>query len=270
MGSVYSDTTSVGGGFGGAIPFGVPYGGGFGSGDGGLLGAAVLLGLVGNGGFGRGRDNGDGCCDHDHSDNNNPYIAAILSNLNNIATAIPTTALETQGTINNAIGSLALGIQQGLSSVKDSVQSAATANLLATNAVANQVGVTALQTVIAIGNDGDKTRAQGQEIKDLINSVNTQNLNRELAVAEARLARRETDSRMREVEVNVSQTVNQQQVQAQAQLQQQQQAQFLAGILAEVRNLAGDIQAVKQGQVIFNSGAMTASGTQAAANTKVA
>jgi len=241
------------------------YGMGFGGGDGGL-GIIALLALLGRGGIGdRGRD-----CDGGAVNNANPFIAAILNDLNEISASIPASALETQAAISGQLGSLALGLQQGLSSLKDTVTNTATANLLATNQVGQQVATGTLQTVIAIGNDGDKTRAQGQEIKDLINSVNTQNLNRELAVAEARLARNETDSRLREVEVNVNQTVNQQQVQAQAQAQQQQQAQFLAGILAEVRNLAGDIQAVKQGQVIFNSGTMAASGTQAAANTKVA
>jgi hypothetical protein len=275
---------------GGAMPFGIPVGVGGGDGMGGIGGGLLLGALLGGGGlFGRGRDHDHGghCPTpvdvnvHDHSPHCPPaadyspaFIAAILNNLNNISAAIPTSALETQGTINTAIGSLALGTQQGFASVKDSVQSAATANLLATNAaerttLVSQAAVLAavaeskFDLAVAVRDDGDKTRAQ-------IALYHEADLQRQLAVAQNALTEERGHSRIREVEVNVSQTVNQQQVQAQAQLQQQQQANFLAGILAEVRNLAGDIQAVKQGQVIFNSGTMAASGTQAAANTKVA
>lgn len=65
------------------------------------------------------------------------------------------------------------------------------------------------------------------------------------------------------VEVTVSQNV----VQAQAQAQQQAQ---LQGLFTQFANIANDLQQVKQGQVIFNSGLMAGSGTQAAANTRVA
>ena len=53
--------------------------------------------------------------------------------------------------------------------------------------------------------------------------------------------------------------------------QQQAQGQFqiLAALSAAVNNLANDVQVVRQGQTIFNSGTMAASGTQTAANTKV-
>jgi hypothetical protein len=279
---------SSGGGIG-AIPFGVPVGGGDG-GFGGIGGGLLLGALLGGGGlFGRGHghDHG-GHCGPDNIDVNvhstgpacpapdySPaFIAAILNNLNNISAAIPTSALETQGALNAAISSLALGTQQGLSNVKDSVQNAGTANLLATAgaerttllaqaATLAAVAESKFDIAVAIRDDGDKTRAQ-------IALYHEADLQRQLAVAQNALTEERSHGRIREVEVNVSQTVNQQQVQAQAQAQQQQQANFLAGILAEVRNLAGDIQAVKQGQVIFNSGTMAASGTQAAANTKVA
>ena len=53
--------------------------------------------------------------------------------------------------------------------------------------------------------------------------------------------------------------------------QQQAQGQFqiLASLAAAVNNLANDMQVVRQGQTIFNSGTMAASGTQTAANTRV-
>lgn len=268
---------AAGGGFGGGwggIPYPFPVGS-YNNGDGiGGIGGLLALGLIAGGGFGGfGRDRGHGhdhCCD----DNNNVATAAILAGVNNLSTAVPTAALETQGTINTAIGSLALGTQQGLSNVKDSVQVAGAACLNATNTVersvltssavlASAIADSKYATAVAIRDDGDKTRAQ-------IALYHEANLQRQLGVAEAALAEERSSRRIRDVEVSITQTQTNTQVQAQAQQQQQQQAQFLAGILAEIRNLAGDIQAVKQGQVIFNSGTMAASGTQAAANTKVA
>lgn len=213
----------------------------------------ILLALLGRGRGGLlGGDGGD--C------GTAPINPAVLTALNNISSAIPTTALETQAAITNAIGALSLGTQQGFANVKDSVQATSALQLGAINNVGTAVQTGTLQTVIAIGNDGDKTRA-------LIQSINDTNLNRELAVAQSALSEERSNRRIREVEVNVSQSVTQNQNQAQAQLQTQMQFQNLFGVLS---NLANDLQQVKQGQVIFNSGAMTASGTQAAANTRVA
>lgn len=229
------------------------YGGiGLGGGDSGL-GLVALLALLGRGRLGGGDECGTG----------NALDAAILNAVNGITSAVPTTALETQAAVTHAIGSLALGTQQGFANIKDSVQAASALNLSAINNTNQNVLITALQTQIAGAAEHDKTR-------ELIRAVNDSNLQRELTVAQSALAEERNSRRIRDVEVSVNQSVTQTQAQGQVQAQAQQQAQFLAGILAEVRNLAGDIQAVKQGQVIFNSGAMTASGTQAAANTKVA
>jgi hypothetical protein len=62
------------------------------------------------------------------------------------------------------------------------------------------------------------------------------------------------------IEISVSNSQTQAQAQQQAQLQ---------GIYGVISNLANDLQIVKQGQTIFNSGTMASSGTQAASNTKV-
>lgn len=219
---------------------------------GGGLGMIALLALLGRRGFG----DGDG----DHArDGMTPagaaLIQSIMQGVNGIAADVPRVALESQAEIQQTLGALALGTQQGLANVKDSVQASGTVNLVATKDVGTQVQTGVLQTVIAVTNDGDKTRA-------LITELNTQNLQRELAVAQSALTeergRRHSDG----VEVRVSQTVTQ----AQAQAQQQAQFNNLFGALS---NLANDLQLVRQGQTIFNSGTMAASGTQAAANTRV-
>lgn len=265
-------------GFGGwsGIPYPFPVGNYGGDGLNGITGLAAIA-LLAGGGFGNWNRGGhhDHGCPRDCGDvNSSAAVAAILAGVNNLSTAVPTAALETQGTINTAIGSLALGTQQGLSDVKDSVQVAGAANLAAicnversvltsTASLLSAVKDSQYATAVAVRDDGDKTRAQ-------MALYHEANLQRQLGVAEAALAEERSSRRIRDVEVSINQTQTNTQVQAQAQAQQQQQAQFLAGILAEIRNLAGDIQAVKQGQVIFNSGTMAASGTQAAANTKVA
>lgn len=233
-----------------------------GSGEGGLLAGVLIASLLRRGGIGGDGDCGDG--------NGKLLEAAILNAVNGITSAVPTTALETQATIAHAISSLALGTQQGFANIKDSVQAASALNLSATNNVNQSVLVTGLQTQIAVGNDGDKTREAIANLSSKIDANTISNLQRELTVAQLESSEERNSRRIREVEVSVSQSVNQTQLQGQAQGQQQQQAQVNAAILTLLHNLQGDLQAVKQGQVIFNSGTMAASGTQAAANTKVA
>ena len=115
----------------------------------------------------------------------------------------------------------------------------------------------------AVRDDGDRTRA-------LIVSQNDAMLNRELAVAQAALLEQRAIGRSRDVEVNVTQSVTQNQNNLQQQSQSQQQFQILANLAAQVGNLAGDIQAVRQTQSNVNFGVQgTAGQTASAANTRV-
>lgn len=199
---------------------------------GGGLGAGLVGGVIGSQLFGRrgGGWGGDG-----GSDGVSPaeaaIDAAILNNVNALTAAVPTTALQTQAAINSNIGALALGTQQGFANVKDSVQATAALNNAAISNVNQNVLVTGLQTQIAIGNDGDKTRA-------LIESINNANLQRMLTVAQQELFDERGRSRSRDVEVNVSQVVNQ------AQAQAQQQAQF-QGLHDLVRQCVGELQVAR-------------------------
>lgn len=120
----------------------------------------------------------------------------------------------------------------------------------------NQNTQAILQAVAAVG-----TKIDTNTIADL---------QRQLAVSQSREAEERNHRHVEATKVEVTQSVNQNQAQLQAQLQQQQQRQEILELGSLVRDLVGDIQAVKQGQVIFNSGLMAGSGTQAAANTKVA
>jgi hypothetical protein len=221
---------------------------------GGLIGGLVLGQLFnrGRGGFGGGDD---GCCDNGHRDVSPAHAA--------YAAWVPTVALETQNALQVAIAQLALGIQQGLSNVKDSVQANGTANLIATKDNAKDIAVSTLQTQIAITADGALTR-------ELLVKFNNDNLQRELTVAQTALMEERLRGHAASQKVEVNQTVTNTATAIAAQQQQQQQRQDIIELGHLVRDLHGDLQAVKQGQVIFNSGLMAGSGTQSAANTKVA
>lgn len=221
------------------------YGGGFGFGGDGALGAILVGSLLGGRGLGHhgGCDNGN-----DHLATS-IYGATVLGKLGSIEGAIPLASLQTQNAILEQTGALSNQMNQSnlaqlaaTAGVKDAVQNGTTAVLL--NASQNTQAV--LGAICNLSSKIDQNR---------------------ISELETELAESRSFGRTRDLEVNISQNVNQQQAQLQAQAQQQ--AQFSA-LFGSLNALIGDIQAVKQGQVIFNSGTMAASGTQAAANTKVA
>lgn len=239
--SIQSDSNFLGGfpGFGGG------FGGGFGNNG---IGGVGLVGLIGLNSLAGGRDCDRGC---DNNGNLNSSIigASILGKLGDIEGAVPLAAsqiqnglLEQTGTLSNTINQSGLANLAATASLKDTVQSATTGILLNQNSNTQSI----LGAICNLGSKIDQNTIT-QLQTDLLES--------------------RAISRSRDVEINVSQNVNQQQAQLQAQAQQQQQ---FAALFNCVNALIGDIQAVKQGQVIFNSGTMAASGTQAAANTKVA
>jgi len=133
----------------------------------------------------------------------------------------------------------------------------ATTNALATQAATNAADATlgVLQakydTLIAIGNDGDKTRA-------LIEGISTASLNRQIIVADNRIAELLGDKNTATSGINVTTTVNQAQAQSQAQQQQIVTNQLLS-------SLVGEMQVAKQN--IVNLGTMVGN-SQAATNVK--
>lgn len=209
-------------GGGGYCGHGGGWGGdGFGGGIGGLL-VGALLGRGGFGGFGGGWGGGwGGGCGGWGGER--VLDTAILQQLGNVQATVPLTALQTQAQIAESTGDInlttlqqTLQLQQSINSAKDATQNG---TFFLNNAVQNvntAVNSGTLATAIAIRDDGDKTR-------ELINSIDRQNLSRQLAVAENTIVElrqgREHDHRAHGVEIQMTNNQNQNQLQFQAQAQ---------------------------------------------------
>lgn len=221
--------------------------GGFGNnGINGILPLILLAGLFG----GRGRGGlfggeGDGC-----------GAEIVLSKLGSIEGAVPLAAANVQNAICNATGEITNTINQtGLAQlaatagVKDSVQNGTTALL--------QAGSNNTQSILSAICTLSSKMDQNQ-INDLQRQLGVS----QLSHLEDRL-RHHSDG----VEVRVNQNVNQQQQQQQQIRIEDDRFNRLFNALAIFGN---QVMAARQGQDVINfGGTMTASGTQAAANTQV-
>lgn len=208
---------------------------------------------------------GDKDCDRgrDHDHDRSALIQSILESVADIRAQVPSSALEVTAALQRAIGELALGTQQGLSNLKDSVQAIGALNLSATQGVAKDVATGTLQTIIGIGNDGDKTRA-------LITSFNNENLQRQLTVAQLDGVEHRLRGHVDNVENRVVQstTVNTHQQQEQSQRQRNDDERF-ARLTALITNIGNQVQKSRSEQDIVNLGTMLASGTQTPTTTQV-
>lgn len=184
-------------------------------------------------------------------------LAGVQSDLSaqaNVNQAANTTG---QAAINKNISESIATALAGQSAIKESIAAYGVANLTATKDAQY-----ALAT--AINADGEKTRA-------LITSNEMANLQRMLTVSESRALEDRLFARTREVEVNVTNTNTNTAQAIQAQNQAQAQSQAIIQLAAELRNLGGDIQAVRQSQSNINFGVQSGTSQgQAATNNKVA
>lgn len=259
-------------------------GGGIG---GGLLGGILAGALFGGGGFNGRRDNGEGCVTPSMLTAGLTGVTDAVQNttvvqtLGAIQAAVPLAEAQVQlalagstGEIRTHLGQVENGLVAGQSMINKNISDAIASSLASQNSIKESIaayGVANLnatkdaQFAIAtiVKDDGERTRA-------LITSNTISELQRQLTVAQTAALEDRLTNRARETEINITNTntATAQQVQTQAQMQAQSQAIIqLSGLIS---NLAGDIQSVRQGQVVFNSGTMAGSATQAAANTKVA
>ena len=227
----------------------------------------LLLLLLGRGGHGGLFGGGDGDCAA------SSIGASVLQTLTegqaDIRAQIPTLALETQNAILSAIGRSDLATQQGFANTKDAVQNTLLALSTALATVNQNVSEQGCQTREYVANDGDKTRA-------LLVTRFSQEDATKIAEQNARILALETrgdhDRRHNETTLQITNTNTAVAAQAQFQQQQQQQQLIDSSLERAVGRIVGSFNQTmlaRQGQDIVNLGTMTASGTQAAANTQV-
>ncbi len=246
----------------------------------------VLGGLLFNrrgGAFGDGEVSGGGV---------GPAQAAsdfiTLQTLGNIQRDIATSANETQAVVNavgnnvtqgtlqqtialnNSLGSLALGTQQGFAATKDAVQN--TAAILGT-AICNlnqNVSAQGCQTREAVSNDGDKTRAMLFARFQLEDSTRINELNARVIELQSE-HRRHADAADLRLQITNTNTA----VAAQAQGQQQQQQQFMvnqvAALVPLVHSLINESQVARatNANLIFGNTGATTTGAQTNTPTNV-
>lgn len=219
----------------------------------------ILLALLGRGKGGGLFGGGDGDCGGGGDAVNQITLNQVLAKLGTIEGQVPLVGSQVQ----NSILEQTIGLSSTLNQ-NNIAQLVAHANTK--DAVTNSAAA-----LLAAGNNNTNsilTAITGLSSK--IDSNTIMDLQRQLGVAQAREAEERSHRHIEATKVEVTQSVTQNQAQLQGQAQAQVQSQAILELTARVRELIGDVQAVKQGQVIFNSGSMLASGTQAAANTKVA
>lgn len=247
------------------------------------LGAGLVGGLLGTALFGRNglnglNDGGVATAANVESVVNN---TAILQGIADLKAAVPLAEAQVQlalagaqadinanvsaraDSITNSINTQSITNANYIAGVNTNISSTGAMNLAATNAAALASERQAFALSQTITNDGDKTRA-------LIQSIDKTNDSRLITSLAAEISDLKNSRNLDAAtgNITISNNNNATAVAQQQQAQQQQQLQYQ--ILSQLGILAGDLQTVKQGQVIFNSGAMTGSATQAAANTRVA
>ncbi len=255
----------------------------FGMGGGGLIGGLVLGSLLRNG---NGFLGGNGVAEVGVPAAN--VSLATLQAIGDVKAAVPLASCQTIAAINDAQADITnttlqqtIGLNASIAGSKDATVNAAAniGNLIQTvnnslgdkvdaNTTQQAIGFGALNTNIervgwslsqAITNDGDKTRA-------LISSIDRDNLNRQLTVAENALieerAERARASDRHGIEITMIQNNNQLQ-------QQQQQQGFLLNSLVHGLNEVSQIaKATNQNVLVGNTG-FTATGAQTANPTNV-
>lgn len=235
-------------------------GGGFG---GNSMWPILLLALLGRRGFDGFGGGGDGGC------GGTPDRAALLQTLlegqSNLRAEVPTTALETQNAIQQALAALGLGTQQGFANVKDAVQNGIAFLDRDVQGVNQNVSSQGCQTREAVANDGDKTRALLVARFQQEDATRIAELNAEVVELRNEGRRRADHDELR-IQVTNQNTATNTQSQAQAQFQVQSQFDRLFGAISV---LGAQVQRVRADQDIVNLGTMVASGTQATTSTQV-
>lgn len=220
----------------------------------------LLLALLGRGNRGGGLFGGGGDdCGGGGDAINQITLNQVLSKLGTIEGQVPLVGSQVQNAILEQTNALGSTLNQN--NIAQLVAQASTKDAVTNTGAA----------LLAAGNNNTNTILTSiNNLSSKMDQNTIMDLQRQLGVAQARETEERNHRHIEATKVEVTQSVNQNNAQLQGQVQAQAQSQAILELSSRVRELIGDVQAVKQGQVIFNSGSMLGSGTQAAANTKVA
>lgn len=223
----------------------------------------ILLALLGRG-RGGGLFGGDDC-------GGGAGAAALLQSLmegqSDLRAQVPTTALETQTALQNAIAQLALGTQQGFANTKDSIQNGIAFLDRDIQNVNQNVSAQGCQTREAVQNDGDKTRALLVARFQQEDATRIAELNAEVIELRSRgdHDRRHAESNL--IIQNTNTAVANQQQQQQIRDEDKRHHELLAALVAIGNSV--QVQRNRSEQDIINLGTMLASGTQTPTTTQV-
>lgn len=228
----------------------------------------LLLLLFARGGFGGINGCGaDGGCGPGASPAQAAILQSLMDNLSELRAQIPTTALETQNALQNALAQLALGMQQGFAGIKDSVQASLLALSQSLASLNQNVSAQGCQTREWVTMENDKTRT-------LLNARFSQEDATKIAEQNARIVALETrcdhDRRFADQNLVITNTnnaiANQQQQQQQSESDRRHRE-----LLAELRfiSVGNQVQLARNVNDTINFGTMAASGIQTTPTTQV-
>lgn len=271
------------------LPVGGSDGGGaLGGAGGGFAGAALGSLLLGRGGLlGGAAAVGEGCVTPSQLTaalagvQDTQMNTAVLQTLGAIQGSIPLAEGQVQlalagavGEVRSHLGMVENGLVSGQATINKNVTDAIAASLASQNNINMNVMTMGQANLVATKDSQYATAvaiaSSTKEILAALNDQNTQNLQRQLTVAESALLETRLVGRTRESEINITNTntATSQQLQTQNQMQAQSQAIIQLGAL--VSNLCGDIQAVRATTSNVNFGTQAGVGqTTNATNNKV-
>jgi hypothetical protein len=173
--------------------------------------------------------------------------ADITAGVNNSRNGVVDAINQATGILDADLHGLASNITAGMGAITDNLNRSTLANLQASHAneVATLTSAYGIQT--AITNDGSKTR-------DLINAYNVADLNRQIVVAENRVAELLGDNRHARSTADIIINNNNNATAVATAMQQQQQQQQLSTLAGTLNNLLGHVQSINQ--TVVNTGTM--------------
>lgn len=175
--------------------------------------------------------------------------ADVTANINNARNGIVDSVNQSVSMLDADLHGMGNQITAGFGAVTDNLNRSNLANLAATHAAQISAKEDAYRTLQAITTDGDRTR-------DLINQINVADLNRQIVVAENRVAELLGDNRHARSTADIIINNNNNATALANAMQTQQQQQQVANLAGTLNTLLGHVQSINQ--TVVNTGTMRA------------